>query len=249
MVYAICQRDSRQIHKFFIVVTLLTGQIPDRAMFRKPILRHALAPYFQIVQGELGSPFGAAASSRPAVRTGDVTAFQKTFSTHEATFVADSTAFLILRLRQVVIKTALRTITLAYSRISLADVCVKLHLDSEEDTEYIVAKAIKDGVVDATIDREEGSMISRVAKNVYETDEPAKAFGRRTEHCSGVYVETVRAMRYPPNAHRKGESAYTVKWSSSLMTELDSAADARERDREIAQMIQEGDVEDDMDDL
>lgn len=34
-----------------------------------------------------------------------------------------------------------------------------------------------------------------------------------------------------------------------LMAELDSAADARERDREIAQMIQEGDVEDDMDDL
>jgi len=34
-----------------------------------------------------------------------------------------------------------------------------------------------------------------------------------------------------------------------LTLELDSAADARERDREIAQMIQEGDVEDDMDDL
>ena len=134
-----------------------------------------------------------------------MTAFQKAFSTHEKTFVADSTAFLILRLRQVVIKTALRTITLAYSRISLADVCVKLHLDSEEDTEYIVAKAIKDGVVDAIIDREEGSMISRVAKNVYETDEPHKAFIRRTEHCATLYVETVRAMRYPPNAHRKGE--------------------------------------------
>ena len=210
-------------------------------MFRKPILRQALAPYFQIVQGESFKVTKLTA----AVRTGDVTAFQRTFSTHEATFVADSTAFLILRLRQVVIKTALRTITLAYSRISLADVCVKLHLDSEEDTEYIVAKAIKDGVVDATIDREEGSMISRVAKNVYETDEPAKAFGRRTEHCSGVYVETVRAMRYPPNAHRKGEWG----WLIGLTIELDSAADARERDREIAQMIQEGDVEDDMDDL
>jgi len=42
-----------QIHKFFIVVTLLTGQIPDRAMFRKPILEQALAPYFQVVQGRL----------------------------------------------------------------------------------------------------------------------------------------------------------------------------------------------------
>jgi 26S proteasome regulatory subunit N3 len=159
-------------------------------MFRKPVLRQALVPYFQLVQ---------------AVRTGDVPAFQKTFTTYEKTFVADSTQFLILRLRQVVIKTALRTITLAYSRISLADVCLKLHLDSEEDTEYIVAKAIKDGVVDATIDRAEGSMVSRVGRNVYETDEPHKAFTRRAEHCQGLYVETVRAMRYPPNAHRKGE--------------------------------------------
>ena len=173
-------------------------------MFRKPILREALVPYFQLVQGKyLIQPPGHNLIS--AVRTGNVTGFQKAFSTHEKTFVADSTQFLILRLRQVVIKTALRTITLAYSRISLADVCLKLHLDSEEDTEYIVAKAIKDGVVDATIDRAEGSMVSRVARNVYETDEPHKAFMRRTEHCQGLYVDTVRAMRYPPNAHRKGK--------------------------------------------
>lgn len=196
-----------QIHKFFIVVTLLTGQIPDRAMFRKSILREALAPYFQVVQGECTDTRNHYRPDDVAVRVGDVNAFQKAFSTHESTFVADSTAFLILRLRQVVIKTALRSITLAYSRISLADVCLKLHLDSEEDTEYIVAKAIKDGVVDATINREEGTMISRVAKNVYETDEPHKAFIRRTDHCTTLYMETVRAMRYPPNAHRKGESS------------------------------------------
>jgi len=34
------------------VVELLTGVIPDRAMFRKPVLKAALAPYFQIVQGK-----------------------------------------------------------------------------------------------------------------------------------------------------------------------------------------------------
>lgn len=41
-------------------------------------------------------------------------------------------------------------------------------------------------------------------------------------------------MRYPPDAHRK---------------ELDSAAESRERDREIAQLIQESDEPDDMDDM
>lgn len=39
------------VHKFFIVVELLMGDIPERALFRQPILRKALVPYFQIVQG------------------------------------------------------------------------------------------------------------------------------------------------------------------------------------------------------
>ncbi|WVQ82190.1 hypothetical protein IAT38_004318 [Cryptococcus sp. DSM 104549] len=207
----------QMIHKYFIIVVLLTGVIPDRSLFRKPVLKQALAPYFQIVQ---------------AVRVGDVTGFQKAFQTHEATFLADSTHFLILRLRHFVIKTALRTITLAYSRISLADICVKLHLDSEEDTEYIVAKAIKDGVIDATIDHQGGFMQSKVASDVYETDEPQKQFHKNINYCNGVYNESVRAMIYSPNAHRK---------------ELDSAAESRERDREIAQLIQESDDHDDMD--
>ena len=35
----------------------------------------------------------------------------------------------------------------------------------------------------------------------------------------------------------------------SINAELESAADARERDREIAQLIQENDVDDEMDEL
>ncbi|KAJ3089168.1 26S proteasome non-ATPase regulatory subunit, partial [Quaeritorhiza haematococci] len=52
-------------------------------------------------------------------------------------------------------------ISLSYSRISLRDICIKLQLDSEEDAEYIVAKAIRDGVIDAIIDHEKGFMKSK----------------------------------------------------------------------------------------
>ena len=45
-----------------------------------------------------------------------------------------------MRLHHNVIKTAIRTISLAYSRISLADVAKKLELDSAEDAEFICAK-------------------------------------------------------------------------------------------------------------
>ena len=57
--------DPAQIHKYFIVVVLLTGVIPERSMFRKPVLREALVPYFQIVQGESPSCLDACGADAP----------------------------------------------------------------------------------------------------------------------------------------------------------------------------------------
>ena len=39
------------IHKFFVVVELLMGDIPERSTFRQPMFEKVLAPYAQIVQG------------------------------------------------------------------------------------------------------------------------------------------------------------------------------------------------------
>lgn len=112
-------------HRVGIVVQLLMGEIPDRATFRIPHLQKALQPYLNIVQ---------------AVRTGDLAKFQETLLAHTAKFQKDKTYTLILRLRHNVIKTGIRLISISYSKISLRDICAKLHLDSEEDAEYIVAK-------------------------------------------------------------------------------------------------------------
>jgi hypothetical protein len=68
-------------------------------------------------------------------------------SAHESVFRCDRTHNLIVRLRHNVIRAGLRRTSLAYSRISLADVAAKLGLSSVTDTESIVAKAIRcDGV-------------------------------------------------------------------------------------------------------
>ena len=40
------------VHKFFVVVELLMGEIPDRSLFRHPVLEKALNPYFDIVKGK-----------------------------------------------------------------------------------------------------------------------------------------------------------------------------------------------------
>ena len=76
------------------------------------------------------------------MRSGEVGKFEVVRSKYVDQFKADRTFTLILRLHHNVIKTAIRRISLAYSRISLADVAAKLKLESPKDAEYIIAKVI-----------------------------------------------------------------------------------------------------------
>ncbi|KAJ8585998.1 PCI-domain-containing protein [Rhizopogon salebrosus TDB-379] len=202
------------VHKLFVIVELLMGDIPERGLFRHPVLEKALGAYFDIVK---------------AVRTGSLSEFQSTLNKHAAQFEADKTYTLIVRLRQNVIKTGIRRLSLSYSRISLRDICLKLNLDSEEDAEYIVGKAIRDGVIEGRIVHEKGWMECGGQKNGY-GPEAIEVFGRRIGYCLDLHNQSVKAMRYPLNAHRK---------------ELAAAQDAREREKELAKEIQEGDMDDD----
>ncbi|TFK80395.1 diphenol oxidase-A2 [Polyporus arcularius HHB13444] len=207
------------VHKLSIVVELLMGDIPERSLFRHPVLEKALAGYFEIVK---------------AVRNGSLSQFQNTLSTYAAQFEADKTYTLIVRLRQNVIKTGIRRLSLSYSRISLRDICVKLHLDSEEDAEYIVGKAIRDGVIEGRIVHEKGWMECGGQKSGY-GPEVSDVFSRRITYCLELHNQSVKAMRYPLNAHRK---------------ELAAAEGAREREKELAKEIQEGgDLDDEGPDL
>ncbi|KAG5219754.1 26S proteasome non-ATPase regulatory [Salix suchowensis] len=126
-----------------------------------------------------------------SVRTGSLSQFQSTLSKHAAQFEADKTYTLIVRLRQNVIKTGIRRLSLSYSRISLRDICVKLHLDSEEDAEYIVGKAIRDGVIEGRIIHEKGWMECGNQKSGY-GPEVSDAFSRRIGYCLELHNESVK---------------------------------------------------------
>ncbi|KAI7784263.1 26s proteasome non-atpase regulatory subunit 3 [Diaporthe eres] len=206
---------SQTATKLLMVVELLMGDIPDRATFLVASTEQALHPYFLLVQ---------------AVRVGNLEDFETTIADHADTFRRDGTYTLILRLRQNVIKTGIRMMSLSYSRISLRDICIRLHLGSEESAEYIVAKAIRDGVIEATLDREHGFMKSKETGDIYATREPTEAFHDRIRACLALHDESVKAMRFPMNQHR---------------LELKNAQEAREREREMANDIQEGDLDDD----
>lgn len=163
--------------KLLIVVELLMGDIPDRAIFRQPRLERALQPYFELVQ---------------AVRVGDLEAFLTAVTLYDSHFRQDGTHTLILRLRQNVIKTGIRMMSLSYSRISLRDICLRLGLGSEESAEYIVAKAIRDGVIEASLDHERGFMKSKEIGDIYATREPGEAFHDRIQACLGLHDESVK---------------------------------------------------------
>lgn len=202
-------------HKLLVLVSLLMGEIPERKVFREPVLRKALRPYLEIAQGGLHPllppmpyrrslvpqvPFSADGNVNlpTAVRVGDIQAFNAALEQHSRVFTADRNLSLVHRLRHNVIKTALRTISLAYSRISLRDISAKLALDSEEDAEYIVAKAIRDGVVVAQIDHEKGEMTSRETSDVYSTGEPMKEFDRRIGFLLDLYNQSVKVRSAGP---------------------------------------------------
>ncbi|OMJ28668.1 putative 26S proteasome regulatory subunit rpn3 [Smittium culicis] len=206
------------VYKTLAIVSLLIGEIPERSIFKNKFLRRALHPYFELVL---------------AVRTGELAQFQHVISKHESKFRKDGLYILILRLRHNVIKTGIRSICTSYKRLSLREICLKLHLDSEEDAEYIFSKAINDGVVDATIDHEKGFIQTKEASDAYSTGKAQEIFNMRINYCLKLYNDTVRAMRYPDSINSK---------------DFDFANEAREREREIAHELAETDYDDDNDD-
>jgi len=201
--------------KFLVVVELLMGDISDRALFSQPKLEGALEPYFRLVQ---------------AVRAGEMHGFLRLVQDFAGVFRKDGTHTLVLRLRQNVIRTGIRRLSLSYERISLREICIRLGLESEESAEYIVAKAIRDGVIEASIDHERGFMQTKQAGDIYATREPAEAFHDRIKACLALHDECVKAMRFPMNQHR---------------LELKNAQEARERERELAKEIQDGEMDED----
>lgn len=177
--------------KLSIIIELLMGDIPELQTFKKH------TPNFEI--------FKAYFYVTKAVKLGDLKLFGEVLNKYEAVFLKDDNFTLVSRLRQNVIKTGIRIISLSYSKISLKDICIKLHMDSEELTEYIVSKAIRDGVIEATINHNKGYMQSKELLDIYSTKLPQGEFNQRIEFCLSLHNDSVKSMRYPNDDKHKPE--------------------------------------------
>lgn len=200
---------KQTVQKLAVTVELLLGDIPSRQTFKQPEFRHSLAPYFKLTQ---------------AVRSGNLKLFNLTLDQYGERFTRDHTISLIFRLRTNVIKTAIRSMSISYSRISLKDVAEKLLLDNAVDAEFVVAKAIRDGVVESTIDHDLGIVSSKETLDVYSTREPQLAFHDRITFCLDMYNQSVKAMRFPPKSYSK---------------DIESAEERREREQQDLELAKE----------
>lgn len=157
--------------------------MPSVSSYEKGLLER-LKPYLAIVH---------------AVRAGDHEIFKQACIKHKEDFAVDSTLSLIQRLSQSVLKTALRNLSLSYSKIPFTEVQRKLGLGSEASAEYVCAKSIGDAVIEAVLTHgdKDRYMQSVAVANVYATQEPLDALNQRIQFCLDIRNEAIRSMRYP----------------------------------------------------
>jgi 26S proteasome regulatory subunit N3 len=165
-----------------VIVELLMGEIPHRSLFANKDFQKHLVPYLQIVN---------------CVKQGEMEKFRQLLKNNAKVFNADKNMALVHRLKHTVIKFGLKKINIAYSRISLKDIMEKLGLESVEETEQIVAKAIRDGVIEATLNHDEMTMQSLSVTDQYASNEPQQLLSKRIEFCMTLHNDAVKGLTYP----------------------------------------------------
>ena len=65
-------------------------------------------------------------------------------------------------------------------------------------------QAIRDGVIEATLNHDKGWMQSKENTDIYCTREPQLAFHERIEFCLDLHNSSVKAMRFPPKSYNQG---------------------------------------------
>jgi 26S proteasome regulatory subunit N3 len=149
-----------------------------------------LFPYFRLIQ---------------VVLEGELQNFNNVVEQYKDRFQKDGLYIIILRLNQIVIRIGLRRISLAYSNISLKDVAAKLNIPAE-DVEFVVAKALRDGIIHGEIDHERQVLKVEKEQNIYVTHEPQAHLDKRIRYCLGLYHEIQKAITYPDMKMNLGDS-------------------------------------------
>lgn len=200
----------QQANKLHCVIELLMGDIPDLSFFHQAGMQKSLEPYYHLTK---------------AVKLGDLKKFTSAITKYKPQLIKDGNYQLYVRLRSNVIKTGIRMISLTYKKISLKDICLKLRLDSEQTIEYMVSRAIRDGVIEAKVNHEQGYIETSELLNVYDTEEPQQMFDERITFVNQLHDESAVAMRYPEDNKGKNSAEEDELQDGELFDDISDFSD------------------------
>lgn len=66
-----------------------------------------------------------------------------------------------------------------------------------------MAKAIRDGVIDAVIDHENRFMKSRDITDVYTSNDPQNILNKRIKFCMDLHNDALKALEFPPKEDKR----------------------------------------------
>jgi 26S proteasome regulatory subunit N3 len=171
-----------QVQKLLVIVELLMGEVPHKQVFQNKEYMQHLDPYLRIVN---------------CVKQGEMEQFKQLVQKNDRVFKSDKNMALIHRLQHTVIKFGLKKINISYSKIHLQDIMSKLGLESVDETEQIVAKAIRDGVIEATLNHDLKQMQSLSVHDQYASNDPQALLSKRIDFCMQLRNDAVTGLTYP----------------------------------------------------
>ncbi|KFO52596.1 26S proteasome non-ATPase regulatory subunit 3, partial [Corvus brachyrhynchos] len=211
---------KQTVHKLLIVVELLLGEIPDRLQFLQPCVRMISLSYSRISLADiaqklqLDSPEDAEfiVAKVPAQRAPSFWGPGVPTAPHPAPSPTPLPAMPLGR------------------RIPALCAVSRALGDTPCPAPCPGSQAIRDGVIEASINHEKGYVQSKEMIDIYSTREPQLAFHQRISFCLDIHNMSVKAMRFPPKSYNK---------------DLESAEERREREQQDLEFAKEMAEDDD----
>lgn len=168
------------IQKHLIVLNLHLNELPSIEMFTEvPKLRN----YKELVK---------------VVSQGQKDEFTKYIKDHKDEFGKDLVYPLLNKLKVVVLRNAVKKLSIAYTRISIPDALAKLEIKADDnfDMQSFLAKS-KDYIQDFTIDPQTNVIYFAKSSENYSDAFIRETLNRRIEHLNILEEQVVKSLKYP----------------------------------------------------
>lgn len=168
------------VQKHMIVLNLLLNELPSIEMFTDiPKLNN----YKELVK---------------VVSQGNKDEFTKYIQGHKDEFVKDLVYPLLNKLKVVVLRNAVKKLSIAYTRISIPEALVKIGIKDDDnfDIQSFLAKS-KDYIEDFTIDVQNNFINFARSSENYSDAFIRETLNRRIEHLNILEEQVVKSLKYP----------------------------------------------------